>query len=99
MTTYTIFNGNNSQELTLPNLVDDNGNTVNSAVVTGNIIQNGVTLNSLSFSPISGVPGSYKAYIQGFDAPAGEALLQLSVTNSGVTLNAFGKINIEARPI
>ena len=99
ITNLTIFNGNNTQEITLVGLTDQNGNLISTAAVTGTLTKRGVTMpgSSLSFAPVSGTPGSYVATLVGFDGPIGPAELVVTGSNDGVDINLQVFVTIVTR--
>ncbi len=92
-----IYNGSNSQEITISGLADDTGALVSTAKITGSITRAGVALagSGLTFTATD-VDGSYSALLYGFDAPAGAALLVLTGTaeSAGFTINIFCTIAV-----
>jgi hypothetical protein len=85
----TIYNGLNSQQIALNGLVDQNGAAVAGATITAVLSRGGTTLpnSTMTFTPVSGTPGNYKATLSGFDAPAGGAEMDVSGVNSGTPFN------------
>jgi len=55
----TIYNGNNSQEITLVGLTDQAGSPVADATITASLMRAGTKLpgSDMTFAPVSGTPG------------------------------------------
>jgi hypothetical protein len=99
ITNLTIFNGNNTQEITLVGLTDQNGNLISTASITATLAKRGVLMtgSSLTFSPVSGTPGSYVANLVNFDGPIGPAELVVVGSNDGVAINLQVFVTIATR--
>jgi hypothetical protein len=101
MTNLTIYNGANSQEVTLNGLVDATGTAVSAATITALLTRAGSTLagSSMTFAPVSDAAGNYAAPLNGFDAPAGKASLVVTGSNLGITFNFSIFVTIASRSL
>ena len=94
----TLYNGNNTQNITIAGLTNASGSLVSDATITGTLVRNGVALGgSLSFSPLSGTAGSYVATLASLSAAIGPATLQVSGTEGGVSFSFNVYVTVAVR--
>jgi hypothetical protein len=97
----TIFNGDNSQQITLTGLTDNNAQLVSAATVTGILYRNGAAIEGggLTFTPVTGQAGNYVADLDGFDAPDGRAVLIITGENNGASFKLTEFVTIADRSL
>jgi hypothetical protein len=86
MAQVVIYNQNNTQTIYIVGLTDSTGAYVSGATLSGTLVQDGNTIATLTFSPTL-VAGNYSAPLVGFNAPVGNAILNITGTNAGATIN------------
>ena len=101
MSNLSIYNQDNSQEITLIGLVDITGARVSAPSITGAVQRKGATLTggTITFSPVSGTPGNYTGMLEAFDAVPGGASLVITGTNGGDTFKFTLYATIEQRSL
>jgi hypothetical protein len=101
MSNLTIYNGPNSQQVTLSGLKDSGGTLISTATITGTLTRSGVALTggTLTFAAVGGTPGSYNANLNGFNSPDGRAELVLTGSNLGNTFKFTVFVTIASRSL